>query len=120
VKQEIEASELQAGDTLRREWIDTHGLPRAAEWVVIKGEWVNDHPTYTYYLLDRPAKPLPTKPDSVILIRNTMGTLRSWILQGNGAWLSPSGYVHAAPEEMAEMLKDYSEDRLVIYDAKDK
>jgi hypothetical protein len=91
MKQEIEPKAIRKGDSIRQEWLDTDGKPRASEWVIdVDDAYLSDHGIYTYYLLNRPVTPIPSLPvtiNSVVLLSNDSGDMsRGWVLIAPNSW----------------------------------
>jgi hypothetical protein len=131
MKQKIEPKDVHKDDTIRQEWLDTDGKPRASEWVIAGDEgYLSDHSAYTYYLLNRPVPPMPTLPttiNSIVLLSNGSGEMsRGWVLTAPDRWQSLHrtyppcstatlmGYVATTNRYQNGAVNKY-----VIYDAKD-
>jgi hypothetical protein len=129
--QKIEPKDIRKGDSVRQEWLDTDGKPRASEWVVASDDaYLSDHSTYAYYLLNRPVPPIPKLPttvNSVLLLSNDSGDMsRGWVLIAPNSWQSLHRiYVPCSTETLmgyVAIANGYENDavnKFIIYDAKD-
>jgi hypothetical protein len=129
--QKIDPKDIRKGDSIRQEWLDTDGKPRASEWVIdADPAYLSDHSTYTYYLLDRPVPPtppLPTTVNSVVLLSDVSGEMnRGWVLTAPDRWQSlHRTYPPCSTETLMRYVaiaNGYQNDavnKYVIYDAKD-
>jgi hypothetical protein len=131
VKQKIEPKDIRKGDSIRQEWLDTDGKPRASEWVVASDDaYLSDHSTYAYYLLNRPVPPMPTLPttiNSAVLLTDESGEMsRGWVLTAPDLWQSlHRTYAARSTETLMRYLAETNTyrngvaNKYVIYDAKD-
>lgn len=132
MNQKIDPKDIRKGDSIRQEWLDIDGKPRASEWV-IGGDpaYLSDHSSYTYYLLERPVPPIPSLPttiNSVVLLLGDTGNMtRGWVLTATDSWqslhriYSPcSGEILTTYIEAAIRNQNYpARKKYVIHDARD-